>query len=361
MIKFKELPEEMLQDPEMGSLDTRRRVEAQVGNLREGTRNTILHMAKPAPDAKPGPEAGADKGREAANKPVEKVSEKPMAKSTDKPNNMPENKPAEPAPEPSPPASPPTKWQKIKNWFKGLKDWATGGGAKPALGLGAAGGIVAGGSSVADWPVLGKIPYLPQIASGLQGALTSVTNTLGLGTGPAATASWLQNWPSWLYKIGGSTMPAALGPTVLGAGGLLALGKLNEWLTGKKGGLLRSFWNGVRAPVDIPMWGLNKFTKIPSQLKKGANWVLNRPSVQWVRQNIVAPTTKFVGNVIKPTKWGLGAGVAGWWLLSGATGGQALVWAGAGYGLVNLLNNSGVLHGRGGGAAATPEPAVGHA
>lgn len=206
-------------------------------------------------------------------------------------------------------------------------------------------GLVAAGVSIADWPILGRIPYLPEAAQWTQKSILSASNFLGVNTGTAATTSWLAALPNWV------------GPTAVAAGGLWGLGKFSEWLTlREKSGfnVLKTMWNGTRLVYDLPKVTLGKvwqWTKSPFTKKEN---IINRSVVgiknivrDWAWNPLIKP-------VVHPTKLGVGVGILGAVFGNALTGGSPLVIAGTLYGIGNYLTNKGHL------AGAPSSPAAVH-
>jgi len=215
-------------------------------------------------------------------------------------------------------------------------------------GIGAAGGIVAGGSSVAEWPLLGKIPYLPQAAGWLQSSIGSVAKYLGLNTGTMATNSVMAALPTWVGPaVGGAlTIPAAL----------WAIGLAKGYITGKRYG---GFLGHVRAGTGVfyqPLFAAYRGTMYARE--KAWDWtktalgaVVGTPA-KWAYNHVVKPVIP----AVKPTVWGVGGAALGGAMFTGGT--SLLVGAGA-YAAINYLNNTGWFKGKGGapGAPAGAAPA----
>lgn len=208
-------------------------------------------------------------------------------------------------------------------------------------------GIVAAASSIGNWPILGKIPYLPEAAQWIQKGILSASDFLGMNTGTLAAAPH-----SWL-----AALPTFVGPTAVAAGGLWGLGKFNELLTGReKSGfnVLKTMWNGARSVYDLPKFGLGKvwgWTSSPFTRKEN---ILNRSAVglrnivrDWAWNPLIKP-------IISPTKLGVGAGILGALLGNAATGGSSLIIGGTLYGIGNYLTNKGHL------AGSSAAPAASH-
>ncbi len=198
-------------------------------------------------------------------------------------------------------------------------------------GLAVAGGAVATGSALSALPIIGKIPYLPELAQAIQNGLVAGSNYLGMNTGAAATNSVLGN-PLL------AAMPN-LGPAVLGAAGLWGLGKLNEKITGHKSGggnFFGTMWNGVRSPFDLTMAAGSMLMKTPGKIGKAASdaghWTMEKYK-KWIAPNLL------------PAAIGVGSGV----IIAPLTLGSPLIVGLAGFGIAKYLKAKGYL---GGGTAA---------
>lgn len=307
---------------------TRRNVDGIIGNTRERTQKIRAaadtaakdaEAAKETPKAPEAPkEAGAEKNKETKGKP----------------------EPEKPEPKPKPPAAPQPAPEPKRNFLARAAGW-TWEKLKVGSLLGTTGGIIAGGSSVESWPLLGKIPYLPQAAAWLKGTLLGAAESLNIGTGSMATNSIFQ------------MLPTATAPIALGGAGLYVLGKLNAYLNGKeKSGLLRTIWNGVRSPVDIP---LGIVRKTPTWIKNSARKVWDFQPIAWARNKVVMPALKitgqFAGNALKPTGWGVGGAAAAGLLLFPNPG--FLMAIGAGYVIPNLIKNYNIFKKLFGGGAGS--------
>lgn len=207
------------------------------------------------------------------------------------------------------------------------------------LGIGAT--LAGAGSSLASWPIIGKIPYLPQAAGWLQSSIGSVAKFAGLNTGPAATNSIMAALPAWAGPaLGGAlTIPAAL----------WAIGLAKGYITGKRYG---GFWGHVRAGAGTfyqPLFAAYEYTM--SAREKAKDWtkaafetVVGTPA-KWAYNHLVKPVIP----AVKPTVWGVGGAALGGAMFTGGT--SLLVGAGA-YAAINYLNNTGWFKGKGGTPAA---------
>ncbi len=214
------------------------------------------------------------------------------------------------------------------------------------LGIGAT--LAGAGSSLASWPIIGKIPYLPQAAGWLQSSIGSAAKYLGLSTGPAATNSVMAALPAWAGPaLGGAlTIPTAL----------WAIGLAKGYITGKRYG---GFWGHVRAGAGIfyqPLFAAYKYTMHAREnawkwTKKALGTVVGTPA-KWGYDHLVKPVIP----AVKPTVWGVGGAALGGAMFTGGT--SLLVGAGA-YAAINYLNNTGWFKGKGGapGAPAGAAPA----
>ncbi len=202
----------------------------------------------------------------------------------------------------------------------------------PYAGVASATALVAGAGTLSSLPILGNIPYLPEVAGAIQSGITSVTSALNLNTGAYATYPAL----GYLWDF--------VGPTALAGVGLAGLGQLNEWFSGRveSSGLnmFKKMWNGVRAPVDLPIaltkgigkgigWSWKKVFGDKVNGTKGGirnswNWVKNTASNNW--------------------KAVLGAGVSAGLLVP--TGGLSFAWAGLGFAGTKLAERQGYLGGK---------------
>ncbi len=194
-------------------------------------------------------------------------------------------------------------------------------------GLAVAGGAVVGGSALSAFPIIGKIPFLPEVAQAIQNGLVAGSNYLGMNTGAAATNSVLGN--SWL-----AAMPN-LGPALLGAAGLYGLGKLSEKLTTRKSSnIFQTMWNGVRSPYDLTKAGGSMLLKIPGGIGTAASavgkWTMEKYK-KWVAPNLL------------PAAIGVGSGL----IIAPLTLGSPLIVGLAGFAVAKYLKVKGHLGGGG--------------
>ena len=358
MISITRSTPEALPNPE-NAPDTGLKVKRNVEGFRDYTRDRIRAAA---------PEATAEEARKAADKAAEeaekteeqKKGEAAKGKTDQAPKPTPETtRASETTPEPKRNIivrGISWTWNKLKQ------------GTKLGAGLGAAGALSASGSSLASWPLLGKIPYLPQALGWLQGSITGVTNSLGIGTGPLATHSVLQTWPSWLWQIGGSTMPAWLGPALTGAvvipGALWSIGKMKSLITGTEySGFVQPIKEALKLPFQTAAAPFKLGYKGLLKLREGTVFTgkkigdLGKGIVKYgVTEPLKFLNEKLVKGVIapmlKPTGWGVGGAVAAGLLMGSNPG--FLTAIGLGYLIPNLIKNKGWLIGGGGTGSSSP-------
>jgi len=204
-------------------------------------------------------------------------------------------------------------------------------------------------SILAQFPLIGKIPYLPQAAAALQAGINSMITPLGFGTGTQATNTLMAG-----------LLPTGVGAALTGAAlipaGLWSIGMAKSLLTGEKYGLgMGNIKEASRTIVGLP-------SKTYGAVIDARNWAGKKVGQTWniakapfagawnIARNITKgawhATASTTSAALKPTKWGMGGALLGTAIAAG-TGGAALpVLAGGGYALLNYLKNTGAMDGK---------------
>lgn len=199
--------------------------------------------------------------------------------------------------------------------------------------------IAAGTGAVGSWPILNKIPYLPQIASSITSGAGSVANFLGINTGPAATYSLLASLPAWVGP--------ALGGAIVAPPLLSAAGWLKGVVLGKEYG---GFWNCAKEGARLPLELVN--------LPFGAVNTIRKNAWGWTQKGF----DKTVGAGYRQTKrilkspithWGTAGAVAGVTFASFAGAPVLIPSAIAGFAAANMIRWASKFMGMKGGQATT--------
>lgn len=204
------------------------------------------------------------------------------------------------------------------------------------------------------------------------GALTSAAKFIGLGTGTNATSNlmmaltnngWMPILPEWLGSVSAGN---AIGPAIVGAGALYAIGKLKSLITRENyPGVVRPIWEAMKIPAELTVGGVklgyNGLMKGPGYIAGGVyntvagalNYGIKKP-LSFLKHTV---WDKAMKPALTPTAWGVGGAVAGSMLIAPFTGGSPLIVGGLGYMGMNIAKHMGWI---GGSGNATSSSGNGH-
>jgi hypothetical protein len=209
-------------------------------------------------------------------------------------------------------------------------------------------GIMAGTTAtVAAAPLWGGVPVLSTLNAAVQGFVQEIP-FVGPSIVQGATA--LQGAAASTFNSLGVWGTAGAVPAVLG--GLWLAGKAKSVITRKEySGIARPIYEAVRTPFELAYLG----AKVPYDMVihgpgyiadktyKAGKYVWKKAVTQpkeWLKDNLWNPYMK---PALKPSVWGVGAGLGGATILAPFTGGSSLLVGAAAYAAANFANHYGWL------------------